>query len=299
MNGRAFKDRVLRILSYATGIFGVRHAIRYCVRRNLVPKSVWSRLPVAGTFTVDVAALRRFKYSSTAHDFVGRSLFWKGIEGYEPETTAAFTRLAESARVVIDIGANTGLYSLLACAISSDVRVLAFEPVPRIMDRLRRQVDVNGWANRCELVSAAVSDRDGTVDFHVPLGGLPHSASLNPTGFGDAPGQLVKVAVVALDTFCDDSLSVDLIKIDVEGFEADALRGMADLLADHHPALIFEVLDDTRNEQIESMLYDLGYQLFHLGEYGARGVQRIVADQRFRNFAAVARSNQRERLGLG
>jgi len=241
---------------------------------------------------------QRFTYSSTASDYVGRGLFWLGLDGYEPETTAVFITLARSSRRIIDVGAHTGLFAMLACAARPDSSVIAFEPVPRISERLRHQIELNSFGSRCASVTAAVADHDGSVDLHIPLGEMPHSASLNPDGFHNVAGTVVRTPVVTLDSFCAGSDPVDLVKIDVEGFEDRVISGMRELLVRDKPAIVFEVLEGGPASAIESLLVPAGYQFYHLGATGPTLVPAIVADtaNQYRNFAAVARPEHAQAL---
>jgi hypothetical protein len=83
-----------------------------------LPAAVWRRLPVDLTFQVDVPGGETLLYRSTPNDAIGRSLYWRGLEGYEPETVGPFLEFARRARVVLDVGAKTGLFALLAAAVN-------------------------------------------------------------------------------------------------------------------------------------------------------------------------------------
>lgn len=283
----------MRPLSVATGLVGIRHGLGSAIQHGLLPYGLWTRLPVAREFRVPIGGGRSFWYSSTPTDHVGRRLFWKGLGGWEPETTMLFAHLAQRSRVVLDIGANTGLYSLLACASTSRSSVIAFEPVTHIRDRLIFQVHLNGWEDRCQAVGAAVSDRDEMLHLHVPLGELPQSASLDPDGFRHAAGTLVETPAVSIDSFCASADHIDLVKIDVEGFEDRVIAGMADVLATHKPTIFFEVLVDAPARRIKEILTPFGYKIFKLTATGPDRVATIVPDatQRCRNFAAAVRND--------
>src|SRR5690606_26973034 len=135
-------------------------------RRRLLPASVWKRLPVIGSFEVEVDERRAFTYVSTSRDASGRALFWRGLRGeWEAETIPVFQEFARHAKVILDIGANTGVYSLLACSVSDAAKVHSFEPVPRVYELLLRNVEVNNFAGRCEPHAVAISNQDSEVVF--------------------------------------------------------------------------------------------------------------------------------------
>ena len=97
-----------------------------------MPSVLWRRLPVAGEFAVSLPEGGRFLYSSVHGDQIGRALHWRGLDWWESETIGVWLRLVAGASRVLDIGANTGVYTLLACAGNPTARVTSFEPVPHI-----------------------------------------------------------------------------------------------------------------------------------------------------------------------
>ncbi len=127
----------------------LKKALRFLSMKNLLPEFIWRRLPVEGVFEVKVPGGARFNYCSTRHDAIGRSLFWKGIFCHEGETVAEFIRHIKDAKVFFDIGANTGIYSLISMAVNPSVNVVAFEPVDRIRRHLKNNIEINGFTKRC------------------------------------------------------------------------------------------------------------------------------------------------------
>ncbi len=265
--------------------------LRALGRSGLLPRAVWRRLPAGGTCLVRVAGASPFLYRAGPNDAVGRGLFWRGGASWEPETTALFARLARGAGTVLDVGANTGLFTLLALASGPDCRVVAFEPVPRTHRLLLEQVALNGWSDRCEARSSAASDAPGIAEFHVPFEDYPTSASLDPSGFRGMAGESIRVVVEALDDAIPPGTRVGLAKIDVEGFEDRALRGMRRILEESRPHLVVECNPDGPFSAVESLLIPLGYRFFHLSQRGPRRVDRIVPDscEHARNYLAIAR----------
>jgi FkbM family methyltransferase len=167
---------------------------------------------------------------------------------------------------MLDIGANVGFFSLLAARhVGVDGRVIAFEPMPETRARLRRNVTLNGVSN-VEVRTVAVTDQPGDVQFF--LGPDEHSgiASLRPLGAKSAGAQ--KVFGTTLDSILPEGTPVHLIKLDVEGAEAKALRGMQRILEEFHPHLLVEVSADylrelgDSEETLSSFLKTLGYDAY-------------------------------------
>jgi len=245
------------------------------------------RLPVDQTFTVQVGDNSAFTYVAQPRDQIGNSLYWRGLDrGLEAETQRVFRTLAQEAEFILDVGANTGLYTLLACAVSPIAQVVSFEPVPRVYQILKQNVELNGWSARCDLRNQAVSNAMGLARLHVPLSNVPTSASLNPDGFRGNSGELIEVEATTIDAVCADRARVDLVKLDVEGFELEVLEGMERVLATDRPTIIMECIREGRYQATESLLARYGYRFYHLRDDGPIAVARLVPDidERYRNF---------------
>lgn len=144
---------------------------------------------------------------------------------YEPEVCAFLRSEVRTGDVVLNVGANLGLYALcLGQWVGASGRVFAFEPSPDARLLLARHVRLNGLADRIEVVAAAVSDRVGTAPFFAAgIEGTNRLDQPNP----DAPGAaMLSVAVTSIDAFCGErGIEPDWIVADVEGHEAAVLRG--------------------------------------------------------------------------
>lgn len=264
----------------------IRLALKKMISTGCVTDATYRRLPVEEAFPVRMPNGGSFIYSSVREDPIGRYLFW---ESWEAESTAVFQELAKRAKLVLDIGANTGLYTLLTCAANPDANVIAFEPVPRTHSRLVNNVMINGWMARCQIRPEAVSNATGSVKFHVPNTALPSCACLDPNGFKGYDGSLIDVNVTTVDAAIGKNARVDLVKIDVEGFEDKVLEGMQRVMATSAPAIVVECIPDGPFGAVESIVKDFGYRIFHLQKERPAVVDRIVpdVDGLYRNFLCV------------
>lgn len=132
---------------------------------------------------------------------------------------------------VIDAGANIGYTTLLfASRVRFPFLVHAFEPEPRNVDLLERNVRRSRFAERIVIHRAAVGARRGTAQLAVNRG---HPGDHRVVTAASPPtDRCVKVELVAIDEVISDQ-PVSLIKIDVQGFELEASRGMAGTLEDN------------------------------------------------------------------
>ena len=215
----------------------------------------------------------------------GRVLYVTGT--YEPEVSAEITRLAGPGDLVIDGGAHIGFFTLLASfRVGPTGRVMAFEPSSPTAEVLRRNVELNGCTN-VAIVQAALSDASGTDVLAHASTTETGQATLRPIEHAAAT---TTIKVVALDEILTDAKQrVALIKLDLEGMELRALRGMARLLQRDRPHVIVEVTEAFLKEaggsahELYCLLADYGYAAQAI-EWN--GVHRIDSVENFVRYGA-------------
>jgi FkbM family methyltransferase len=149
---------------------------------------------------------------------------------HEPKQTQWVTSILKPGARFVDIGASFGHYTALASHIVGPTgQVFAFEPSPLPHGTLAAMIADNDIAN-IHLVRSAVGDSSGQIDIYLPPRTDPiHSPSAFTAGEGFSP---CRVPIVALDDFAplNDGVTIDLIKIDVEGYEPNVIAGMRGLI---------------------------------------------------------------------
>ena len=179
---------------------------------------------------------------------------WVGT--YEVDRLRAFAAATGAGNAVYDIGANVGIYSLLAssCVGPSGI-VYAFEPQERNLQFLRRHMTLNHVEN-CEIFAAALSNSEGTRRF-----AAAHWES--SMGRLSAEGELV-VPSTTLDACIYGEKRLrppNILKIDVEGGELEVLEGANRVLMEFHPAVFLEVHGTELHAQCRALLAGKGYRL--------------------------------------
>lgn len=235
---------VLRPLSMGLRVFRSMGMLR--------GERVYRHVPYRGLVTVHLPGGRLFRI--VAHGgVIENGLYWDGLFSHEPSSMRAWIEYAKDAACVLDIGANSGIFALAACGAGAK-HVHAFEPMPRVREVLRENCHANVF-NNLQLWPYAVGDECGTATLYDPGGDAPTSASLSSdfalAHFGELPG--INVDVVTIDEFRrrHEIGHVDLIKLDVEGHEEHALRGMRETVLSCRPVILMEVLDEYE-EQLRS-----------------------------------------------
>ena len=152
---------------------------------------------------------------------------------YEPHVVAAMRPLLGPGTVMVDIGANVGYHTLMAASLVGRAgKVIAFEPASDNCVLLTRSLVANGFDN-VVVHTLAVADVAGLVGFVMD----ESNGCINP---GDPFASAMQVRAVVLDAFLADERRIDVIKMDIEGSEGRALRGMHGLLHRCRPVLFTE-----------------------------------------------------------
>lgn len=212
--------------------------------------------------------------SCGGRDQVARQISAQGWRAYEaPLPTLVEAWCARLQAVFLDIGANTGFYSLLAAA-SGAHHVHAFEPVTEIADVLKANVAVSELQKQISLHPCALGEQIGSQTLFFPLcdhGLVETSASMN-ADFRARHAEQRQVPVQTLDALIQTGLrgiSFDtcaaplLIKIDVETAEPMVLAGAQHTLKRHRPALVCEILPESDLDYWSQMAAMWGYLHHH------------------------------------
>ncbi|MEZ4700725.1 MAG: FkbM family methyltransferase [Rhodothermales bacterium] len=160
----------------------------------------------------------------------------------EPAVQEALVANVQPGQVVYDIGANCGFFSVLAARLTGEAgRVYAFEPVPDHIDAIRRNAELNQFA---QIVVKPMAVGATTGEEALAITDHPGGATLRSTGIVPPDmREYVNVSVVSIDDLlmAGKLPPPDFVKIDVEGAELAVIRGMSTTLRTIRPVLIYEV----------------------------------------------------------
>lgn len=228
---------------------------------------IYRHLHFQGDIKVKVDKDHSFKIKHYGYE-VENSIFWAGLtNGWEKVSLSIWIKLVRNADVVFDIGANTGVYSLIAKSLNPQARVYAFEPVKRVFEKLELNNQLNGYDINC--FERAASDSDGTAVIYDTSAEHSYSVTVGKNlNSPDVPVIMTNIETVRLDTIIEDLKisKVDLIKLDVETHEAEVIEGLGKYLEEFKPTLLVEILNDTVGRDIESLVSGKGYVYLNLDE---------------------------------
>jgi FkbM family methyltransferase len=196
--------------------------------------------------------------------------------------TKFFQRFLRPGMVYVDVGANMGIYALIAAScVGRSGRVVAIEAIPRLAEIVTDNLGMNGFLPISTVLPVAAANMDGEVTIyefdriqgHNTL--VQDVARMGESAYGEAPKPVQVRARRLADMFAEGLFPApDVIKIDVEGFELEVVLGARALIVEHRPSLMLEWHPSfmTRAgiaEQLHDMLTaEFGYALYRIEHDG-------------------------------
>jgi FkbM family methyltransferase len=228
-----------------------------------LPSSVYKYLRFQGVFKVQVGD-KSFKIMHHGYP-VENELFWEGLKKWESVSLKIWMDMSKRSKVIIDVGANTGIYSLIASTLNPSAQVYSFEPLNFVYQKLLYNLSLNPSLN-IKAFDIALSNNNGQTFFNVPGDIHSYTASLNKSHDVNNAKQ-VPVETKTLDTFLtEQSSEVHLIKIDVERHEPEVIEGFMSSIKKFLPTILIEVLDDDIASRLNKQFESTPYFFFNLNE---------------------------------
>lgn len=206
------------------------------------------------------------------NSYMGGSIYWHGF--HHTSEILFLAKYLKEDMTFVDVGANQGEFALFASSKLKHGRVLAFEPTPWQLNLLITNVELNKYKNT-EIFEYGLFDVDKQIeiftsnDVKTHFGRNEGLSSIYPND-----SRNISEGVISLHVFDDlhfDTLkSFDVLKIDIEGAELPALKGMHKSLMKFKPLIIIEMSEKSFNQagyslnDIVEFLNQFGYRPFYL-----------------------------------
>ncbi len=263
--------------------FVVRNFLRIVLVRSNIFKSIVNRYRVFGTVDLKINDIQ-FKFFTKADDFIANEIYYD--KSYEADEFLLLQSLLSGSNYFIDVGANTGIFSIYAANLDSKIQIISFEPHPGNFTRLSKNIHINNLKN-ITAFPYVLGDQAETISFTVPADmSISTTASVNndfTRNFHSIEFTTVSVEQVTLDEALSrfSISSRDVLKIDVEYYEMNVLRGAVSLIKNARPIIVIEILQfsslvkqfpgmndrisPTHGTEIFSFLKQLGYYAYGIG----------------------------------
>ncbi len=205
-----------------------------------------------------------------------------GSRSHEQYTADLWRKCVKPGATVVDIGAQVGYFAVMAGSrVRPGGQVFAFEPVPRNLDVLRRNISARSLDGVVQPVDKAVSNEPGTIEMVIYRDSDSHGMHAVPGAVIEAR---VSVECVTLDSFLNGA-KVDVIKLDIEGHDERALRGMSRTISGSTPLVLFAELAPaylrragTDPREYVELIRNFGFTI-HLIDERARQLRPFTLDE--------------------
>lgn len=266
-----------------------RSKIKYALK-GILPKPffnvfliLWQKIIIIPIQIFDGIRLKNFKkyhsvklthknnsfsiFISPKNGCVDEYIYLYGI--YEPNILDTIEKYLKQGDIFIDIGANIGQHSMFAASIVGNTgKVYSFEPIPRIYNQLLDSVHLNNFDNIVEVHNIALGEKNDKKTLHISSKNVGGSSLVEISG-----DEKIQVKITPGDNIISQLQKIDLIKIDVEGYEYETLSGIQVTLKRYKPIIIMEfngesyIRNGNRGDKIISLLNNLEYSLYDIGDY--------------------------------
>lgn len=285
-----------------------RSTLKYTLKK-ILPKSlfavvllVWRKILLRSVEKIDSIRVKKFttyhavtlthrdqKFSlfiSPYNGFIDKHIFLYGV--YEPFMLDLFSVYLKKGGAFVDIGANIGQHSMYAASIVGETGVVhAFEPIPAIYNQIQDSVRENHFENIINIHNVALGEHEKEEQLYVSknVGG---SSLVN----NDETKEIITVHIRNGDEQLASVKHIDVIKIDVEGYEYEVLSGIRKSLLTHKPTLFIEFSGEfyakqntAHGQKILALLRENSYTLFDIED----DMKKITDDTAFNHLISTAR----------
>lgn len=257
----------------------------------LFPKKFGNELPMF-VETFDTYANKKLKLFLREDSFIEKVIYNNGLYGnWEKESLKLWAALSKNATTIIDVGANTGIYSLVAQNNNAKAQIIAIEPIDINLNILSKNIKKNKFKIKTEKI--ALSDKEGTAKMYMLKDQLNYMTSINDDRYalhpeikGDTEVVEIEVDIKPFNFIYEKYKlnTIDLIKIDVEGHEISVLNSMLPYLKEHKPSILIEIIGDENAKIMDEMFKTIGYEYVSIDEIHESIVVDKLWDNDHHNF---------------
>lgn len=203
-----------------------------------------------------------------------------------------------SAPVVLDIGANIGHHSLFASTIAKEVH--SFEPFPKVLKKLYEKIEINSITN-IKVHEIGLGETNEDLLFAPPPDHNTGSGSFVPSSISQSSCITLPIRIGDEYLTSFNIQKIDFIKMDIEGFEPQALRGLRQTLQKHKPIVFFEwSANERKTKAALNTLFPKDYKIYKfvynrtlLGIFCKQGYELVADELPFFDGNKVAIPNEK------
>ena len=262
--------------------------------RKIIPLRISQHLYFKGVFEARLYGKKTVKLLHVGNQ-IENEIYWRGFEGcHEKKSMQVFASIVQNLdpKVVWDIGANSGTYGILTKALKSDCEVVFFEPIPKAVEIIQTNLDINDFD--AKIFKIALGDFDGVGEIFFEKGhDFATSVTVNkntlPRG---TESDSMKIQIRRLDSLVAE-LKLNppsLVKLDVETYEYEVLSGWGIQFPDE-AVFLMEVLQVDLAAKLTEFFPESRYLFWNIDDSNStmRKVAKLGKSD-FYNFLIVPKS---------
>ncbi len=258
-----------KFLKYLYEIVPFKNKIFFVVKSIIpIPESIYKHLHFKGVFTLKVDKALKFKmhHIGVAEE---NELFWGGLEnGWEKTSLNLWMKLCRFNTNILDIGANTGIYSLVAKCVNPYSNVVAFECLPGVLQHLSNNIKLNDY--NIKIIPYALSNYDGKAKIFITKGmSYDNSVCVNKSLLpSEVETDEIEITTITLKSYIEKEkiTNIDLVKVDVETHEPEVIEGLSLYLDEFTPDFLMEVWDEECAIKLNHLFKNKGYLYFDIND---------------------------------
>ncbi len=218
---------------------------------------------------IKTVSFQNVKFELHIEDWIQQNIYFLGA--YESAELNLLKRHLSEDSVFVDIGANFGLYSLVASQkITNSGKIICFEPFPKNYAALKKNISLN---SKSYIISEniALGDKKDELSLYYQ----PNEKNLGMVSANFMENsKTIEVDVMSFDEYVNENGvdKIDFIKIDVEGFENQVITGMKKTLELFSPMILIEIFDEgiikSNHNNAHDYLTHIGYSKYFIDDFG-------------------------------
>ena len=226
---------------YLLGVIGrvINFLFPFCL-----PQRIYRHMGFKGTFVFKIEK-NKLRFIN-AGEIVANEIFYSGIFGnYEGETLRLWYEISKEVNgLILDIGAYSGIYSLVAASANKQSSIIAFEPHPNNFDLLCKNIRINGFSNITS-DNRAISNKTGKVVFYNEGRGYRPGLSLINHPYIETESSSISCAAISFKEYLESNHKeqiLSLVKLDIERAELMVLRDGIEKIQKDQTIIFCEIL---------------------------------------------------------
>ena len=235
-----------------------------------LPQRIYRHMGFKGTFVFKIEK-NKLRFINV-REIIANDIFYSGIFGnYEGETLRLWYEISKEVNgLVLDIGAYSGIYSLVAASANKQSSIIAFEPHPNNFDLLCKNIQINGFSN-ITLENLAISNKTGKVVFYNynVLGSLPLGFTLINHRYVYPESSSISCATISFKEYLESNHKeqvLSLVKLDIERAELIVLRDGIERIQKDQTIIFCEILDRESIFKIHSLFKKTDYVFININD---------------------------------